>query len=513
MARSTPPRAAPHIAAPRHVPHIAAPRNVAPSKRLNAARQHERAVTNQREHAQARAKEQQRGGAATNERERNRALANERRQQNRAAGKGGDERERNRANTNEPKRDRAIASQPGNDQATQQKRANEQANAGGRRAGDRALRDNEAQVRNHLTERNPALVGGSDRAIRRSVLRNQAIATIAQRTPGDRTLAHSTFRGHLAQGPRFHDRNWRRRHRAFVIGWVGPLFWPYAYDDFVEYTFVPYAYDTFWPYAYDDVYAGIFGPYAFARSSYANATVYGGSGRRPAIRVPDRGVAQVCSEQASALTQWPVEQIEDAVKPDESQRSALQELQEAARKAVDILQAACPTEVPATPPARLTAMRQRLTAMAEAVAVVRPALDRFYDSLNDEQKAQFNALAPAEQDNPKSQDLTRVCSGQAAAANLPIDRVRQAVRPTEAQRAALDALDDAAARAADILKANCEDDESLTPPGRLGAMEQRLKAMLQALDVVQPVMERFYGSLSDEQKERFNRLDTRQARR
>jgi LTXXQ motif family protein len=30
--------------------------------------------------------------------------------------------------------------------------------------------------------------------------------------------------------------------------------------------------------------------------------------------------------------------------------------------------------------------------------------------------------------------------------------------------------------------------------------------MLEALDMVQPALERFYGSLTDDQKERFNRL-------
>jgi hypothetical protein len=37
-------------------------------------------------------------------------------------------------------------------------------------------------------------------------------------------------------------------------------------------------------------------------------------------------------------------------------------------------------------------------------------------------------------------------------------------------------------------------------------MEQRLDAMLRAVDTVQPALAKFYGSLSDEQKERFNQL-------
>ena len=52
-----------------------------------------------------------------------------------------------------------------------------------------------------------------------------------------------------------------------MIGWAGPLFWPYAYSDFVDYTFYPYAYDTFWPYAYDDVYEGMFDTYAQCQAS------------------------------------------------------------------------------------------------------------------------------------------------------------------------------------------------------------------------------------------------------
>ena len=75
--------------------------------------------------------------------------------------------------------------------------------------------------------------------------------------------------------------------------------------------------------------------------------------------------------------------------------------------------------------------------------------------------------------------------------------------PTDAQRSALDALDDATIRAADLLKTNCPADESLTPPGRVTAMEQRLNTMLQAIKVVQPALENFYGTLTDEQKKEF----------
>jgi hypothetical protein len=65
------------------------------------------------------------------------------------------------------------------------------------------------------------------RAFSGGVLRNQSFANLAAtRDAGARTLARSTFQG------RFFDPQWRRHFsRPIVIGWVGPLFWPYAYDE------------------------------------------------------------------------------------------------------------------------------------------------------------------------------------------------------------------------------------------------------------------------------------------
>jgi hypothetical protein len=42
-------------------------------------------------------------------------------------------------------------------------------------------------------------------------------------------------------------------------------------------------------------------------------------------------------------------------------------------------------------------------------------------------------------------------------------------------------------------------------------MEQRLKVMLEAINIVQPALDRFYASLTDEQKARFNLLGSPQS--
>ena len=39
-------------------------------------------------------------------------------------------------------------------------------------------------------------------------------------------------------------------------------------------------------------------------------------------------------------------------------------------------------------------MTNRISATLEAVKIVRPALEKFYNSLSDEQQARFNALGP-----------------------------------------------------------------------------------------------------------------------
>jgi hypothetical protein len=103
-----------------------------------------------------------------------------------------------------------------------------------------------------------------------------------------------------------------------------------------------------------------------------------------------RGLAQSCT--TNAATQWPEARIEAAVRPNEEQQAKLKALQSAATQAAQQLAAACPSELPTTPSARLAAVATRLDVMLQAVKSVRVPLDDFYGDLNDEQKAQFNRI-------------------------------------------------------------------------------------------------------------------------
>jgi hypothetical protein len=99
-----------------------------------------------------------------------------------------------------------------------------------------------------------------------------------------------------------------------------------------------------------------------------------------------------CRDAKTGLATYPAQQLEDVLKPNEDQQFLLDDLEEAAGKAVEILQGACPDVTPATPVERLEAMEKRLQAMLDAANVILPAVEDFYASLSDEQKAKYNAL-------------------------------------------------------------------------------------------------------------------------
>jgi len=166
-----------------------------------------------------------------------------------------------------------------------------------------------------------------------------------------------------------------------------------------------------------------------------------------------------------------------------------------------------------TPPGRLRAMTNRISATLEAVRIVRPALEKFYNSLSDEQQARFNALGPnvGDRSQPQPQQEANAqpdtCGEpKSSLTQLPIERIEAVIRPAGKQKETLDQLREATEKAVQGLQAACPDSVPLTPVGRLDAMEKRLEAMIEAAKLVQPALDEFYATLSSEQKARFNAL-------
>lgn len=106
-------------------------------------------------------------------------------------------------------------------------------------------------------------------------------------------------------------------------------------------------------------------------------------------------LAQGCGGRQPVALEWPVGEIEAKLHPNDTQRGALQVLQDTSAEAATTLKAACQASSDAmTPPTRLTAIGKRLDTMLQAVKQVRAALEDFYATLSDEQKAQFEAIGP-----------------------------------------------------------------------------------------------------------------------
>ena len=81
------------------------------------------------------------------------------------------------------------------------------------------------------------------------------------------------------------------------------------------------------------------------------------------------------------------------MQPNDAQRAKLEALAiGAVATAPTRSRPACPSEAPATPPARLAAVGKHLQAMLQAVETIRPPLHDFYNSLSDDQKARFNTM-------------------------------------------------------------------------------------------------------------------------
>ncbi len=294
------------------------------------------------------------------------------------------------------------------------------------------------------------------------------------------------------------------RHGDGGYGWVGPLYWPFAIYDIHDYAIWGDGIG-FWNYGYPDIYAAIFVPYGHEElAAYAGPGPHGRRSRR-VPRLP-----QLCSDDRSEIAGLPIDQVREAIQPNEAQRAALDDLANALISAAQMIRASCPAQPAFTAPGRLAVMQQRIGAMMQAALAVQPPLVKFYDLLEDEQEARLNALAEDRRKMPAAYGPTELpaqqCgAAQPAALQWPADEIEARLRPNDTQRAALKVLQDANARAVEILTSDCQPD-AVTLPARLDAADGRLTAMQQAVYLVSAALEGFYATLSDEQKAQFEAI-------
>jgi hypothetical protein len=319
------------------------------------------------------------------------------------------------------------------------------------------------------------------------------------------------------------------QHADGTYGWVGPLFWPFAYGDLYDAVASGNSMGV-WSYGYRDINAAIFTPYAAADlASYEPGNSTGRRGRKfPTTQ-------ELCNADTADFASLPPERIEQTIQLSEAQRAGLDELNAAWASAGETIRASCPTETPATALDRIRIMQRRLEAMVKALAAVQPPLQKFTSLLDDSQKAKLNALGA---DQPKAapararksrhgvatasaQQLSPIAACQAAqqqqgelsfeqqAAQFekvkwPIGEIATNLHFDATRRATLEVLQDTALRSLELPP--CPPEAARTMPVRLSATKARLEALLQAVKDTSDALDDFYVGLSDEQKAGFEAM-------
>jgi hypothetical protein len=308
------------------------------------------------------------------------------------------------------------------------------------------------------------------------------------------------------------------QHADGSYGWVGPLFWPFAYSDLYDYTLLGDG-SGFWAYGYGDLYAAIFSPYA--ASDLSSFAADRPAGRRHRKADSAQGL---CDADAARMTGLPLERIGRVVAANEVQRASFDELSSAWTSAGDSIRASCPAQAATTALERFAAMESRVNAMLSAVAAVQPRLQKFYDLLSDEQKARLNApqrdrranVAAAKlkemQDaacrasrEPQDEQQAEKQYRELIARQWPLDDIAASLKLNDSQRAGLEVVQDTTMGAMESLSA-CPLKDALTPPARLEAAKVRLEAMREAIRSVNDAVDDFQADLSDEQKTQFEGL-------
>jgi hypothetical protein len=284
-------------------------------------------------------------------------------------------------------------------------------------------------------------------------------------------------------------------------------FWPSAYDDVFGYVVSSVGYgNAFWLRGYAEVIEAMFAP-SVARAPRDKRGRAGAAIEPANSDVPS---APACGTPSSGAM---IQRIEQIVRPIEAQRQALHELGNALQAAAERVGAVCGMEGAGGPNARLDMMWRRLRAMRQAVTLVRAPLRNFYETLTQEQQARLDAAAGGDPGarvaatREASDRFVRTCSDSTRMPEWPLASIAQTVKLDQDQRPMLELLTGTSMHYAHQLRASCSAAPApITSTERLDAVDQRLTDIVYAVTVLRGMLTRFYNSLTEEQRARFDAM-------
>ena len=239
----------------------------------------------------------------------------------------------------------------------------------------------------------------------------------------------------------------RRTPVATAPAW--PVASPGVYEDLLGYVLWPGDYaDHLWTHGYGDIMNTLLAP---TSNEQAAGSIANG----------------MCSVKASELADQLIAHTRDTIAPTDPQQVALDELAGALREAIERGRALVCS--PAGDP--MQRMVDGLWTMWDATLLLRPPLEKFYNSLTEAQQEKLTGQA--------SQALRQACAEQAA--DWSPDRLAQALGAGIEQRPALEQLQQHSAELIKFLAASCPQGSKTTPIDRLEAAGDRMNALLYAV--------------------------------
>ena len=302
---------------------------------------------------------------------------------------------------------------------------------------------------------------------------------------------------------------------------AGPVFWPSASTDLVEYVFLPKGRDDrFWTYGIGAIVEGAFatsdaddGRVLQARASARKEDLVkkedlakNGDMALPA-KEPTSSAA-LCGSEGEAIADGLIERIAQTMQPRDAQRDLLEQIRTAVTQAVERIKAVCPAAAPANPAERLKAIEDRIWAMRDALLTLRLPFEKFYESLTQDQLSRLYGGDDLDIGTRVADRRNQICGEPAAAAGLadgPARAIDRALRPTQQQRASLEALRLRSAGMAQLIMNSCRAYPFAGHMGRFAAVSDRLDVMLFAAMTISPALLDFYDSLDDKQKASLER--------
>jgi hypothetical protein len=311
--------------------------------------------------------------------------------------------------------------------------------------------------------------------------------------------------------------------------WAGPVFWPRAADDLMDYAFFPKGKgERFWAIGYGAILSSAAPGDQRMRRRLPSSSPSSNqdmpnkdlpnkdSGTIAATGTP--GVApglaadadRCGSERAADSADHVIARIEQAISPSAPQREIVEQLRSALLRATDRINSACPTAAPATSMERLKAIQDRIWAMRDGLLTIRLPFERLYNSLTGDQDWRLARAGDSGEPAAKTETSDRrvqMCSEQASGiADWPMRAIGRALQPTEPQRASLEALRMRLSGVAQLIISSCPTYPLLGPMGRIAAASDRLDVMLFAVMTMSPALPEFYESLSSKQKVGLHRV-------